>query len=90
MRRRERDDPDNAVPVAHTDSRDADPVVGLGLGDQIQHVTARNDHQALARVGFDTDTVGLRLRDPRSADEEWYRAELVEREQTGQGLALHG
>ena len=88
-RRRKEKLADTAVPVTHTHARHAYPSIRLRLSDEVQNAAAGDDHEPLACVGRRPDAVGFRLRQPCRPDEHGHSAELVEREQPGQRLALH-
>src|SRR5712691_263832 len=88
--RRERDEADGAVAVAHADAGYTDPVVRLRLGDEVENVAARHDHQPLPSIGIDAYAVGLGLGDPGRPNQQGHGAELVEGEKTWLGLALNG
>ena len=89
-RRRQRDDVFGSGVVSHPYAGDADPVVGLGFGDQLQHVAARHDHQPFTRVRVGPDPAGFRGGGAGGLHEQRHGAELVDGKQAGLGSRLNG
>jgi hypothetical protein len=81
-------DVDRAAVLPDAHAGHSHPIVGLRLGDELLHMTVRDDHDALTRVRGWPDAVSLVARKPRCTRHSRHGTEFVGGKEAGEGRRL--